>query len=94
MVGNTVVLKPASSTMQWGIEIEKTFDKAGVPQGIFRTFVGNPSMTEALIDAEGVNAITFTLIIIGTGLAYEISRSPLFTKKTGYILIYLYLFSL
>jgi succinate-semialdehyde dehydrogenase/glutarate-semialdehyde dehydrogenase/succinyl-CoA reductase len=35
MVGNTVVLKPASSTMHWGIEIEKTFDKAGVPQGIF-----------------------------------------------------------
>ena len=24
MVGNTVVLKPASSTMHWGIEIEKT----------------------------------------------------------------------
>ncbi|WP_415311471.1 hypothetical protein [Candidatus Nitrosocosmicus sp. FF01] len=38
-------------------------------------------MTEALIDAEGVNAITFTLIIIGTGLAYELSRSPLFTKN-------------
>ncbi len=27
MVGNTVVLKPASSTMHWGIEIEKTLIK-------------------------------------------------------------------
>jgi hypothetical protein len=38
-------------------------------------------MAEELINAEGVNAITFTLVTIGTGLAYEISRSPLFTKN-------------
>ena len=29
MVGNTIVLKPASATMQCGIEIQKTFLKAG-----------------------------------------------------------------
>ena len=29
MVGNTIVLKPASATMQCGIEIEKTFRKVG-----------------------------------------------------------------
>jgi acyl-CoA reductase-like NAD-dependent aldehyde dehydrogenase len=28
MIGNTIVLKPASATMQCGIEIEKTFAKA------------------------------------------------------------------
>jgi hypothetical protein len=28
-------LKPASATMQRGIEIEKTFDKAGVLQEVF-----------------------------------------------------------
>jgi succinate-semialdehyde dehydrogenase/glutarate-semialdehyde dehydrogenase/succinyl-CoA reductase len=36
MVGNTIVLKPASATMQCGIEIEKIFEKAGVPQGSWR----------------------------------------------------------
>ena len=30
MVGNTIVLKPASATMQCGIEIENTFRKAGI----------------------------------------------------------------
>jgi len=35
LVGNTLVLKPPSATMQCGIEIEKTFDKAGVLQGVF-----------------------------------------------------------
>ena len=29
MVGNTIVLKPASATMQCGIEIEKCFNKSG-----------------------------------------------------------------
>ena len=36
MVGNTIVLKPASATMQCGIEIEKTFDKAGYPMESFK----------------------------------------------------------
>jgi succinate-semialdehyde dehydrogenase/glutarate-semialdehyde dehydrogenase/succinyl-CoA reductase len=60
MIGNTIVLKPASATMQCGIEIEKTFDKAGVPQGVFQTIVGDSSIAETLIDSNGVNAVTFT----------------------------------
>jgi succinate-semialdehyde dehydrogenase/glutarate-semialdehyde dehydrogenase/succinyl-CoA reductase len=60
MVGNTIVLKPASATMQCGIEIEKTFDKAGVPHGVFQTIVGDSSTAETLIDSDGVNAVTFT----------------------------------
>ena len=31
MVGNTIILKPASATMQCGIEIENIFIKAAVP---------------------------------------------------------------
>ena len=50
MVGNTIVLKPASATMQCGIEIEKTFSKAGVPQGVFQTLVGDSSIAATLID--------------------------------------------
>jgi acyl-CoA reductase-like NAD-dependent aldehyde dehydrogenase len=59
MIGNTIVLKPASATMQCGIEIEKTFHKAGLPDGVFQTLVGDSSIAESLIDSD-VNAITFT----------------------------------
>ena len=60
MVGNTIVLKPASATMQCGIEIEKTFEKAGLADGVFQTLVGDSSIADILIDSEDVNAITFT----------------------------------
>jgi acyl-CoA reductase-like NAD-dependent aldehyde dehydrogenase len=60
MVGNTIILKPASATMQCGIEIEKTFEKAGVPQGVFQTLVGDSRIAETLIDSGGINAVTFT----------------------------------
>ena len=36
MVGNTIVLKPASATMQCGIEIENTFRKAGYQKVFFK----------------------------------------------------------
>ena len=60
MVGNTIILKPASATMQCGIEIEKTFDKAGLSEGVFQTLVGDSRIAETLIDSNGINAITFT----------------------------------
>ena len=60
MIGNTIVLKPASATMQCGIEIEKTFQKADVPEGVFQTLVGDSKIAESLIDSDGVNAVTFT----------------------------------
>jgi acyl-CoA reductase-like NAD-dependent aldehyde dehydrogenase len=46
--------------MQCGIEIEKSFLKAGVPEGVFQTLVGDSKIAESLIDSDGVNAITFT----------------------------------
>jgi acyl-CoA reductase-like NAD-dependent aldehyde dehydrogenase len=60
IVGNTIVLKPSSATMQSGIEIEKTFEKAGLADGVFQTLVGDSSIADILIDSEDVNAITFT----------------------------------
>jgi acyl-CoA reductase-like NAD-dependent aldehyde dehydrogenase len=59
MIGNTIVLKPASATMQCGIEIEKTFNKVGLPDGVFQTLVGDSSVAESLIDSD-INAVTFT----------------------------------
>ena len=60
MIGNTIVLKPASATMQCGIEIEKTFIKAGVPEAVFQTLVGDSTIAETLIDSDDINAVTFT----------------------------------
>jgi succinate-semialdehyde dehydrogenase/glutarate-semialdehyde dehydrogenase/succinyl-CoA reductase len=60
MVGNTIVLKPASATMGCGMEIEKAFRRSGVPDGIFQTLVADSSMADAFIDSENVNAVTFT----------------------------------
>jgi acyl-CoA reductase-like NAD-dependent aldehyde dehydrogenase len=59
MVGNTIVLKPASATMQCGLEIEAAFNRVGLPKGVFQTVVGDSSVAELLIDSN-VNAITFT----------------------------------
>lgn len=59
MVGNTIVLKPASATMQCGIEIEKTFRRTGIPEGVFQTLIGDSSIAEVLIDSD-INAVTFT----------------------------------
>lgn len=59
MAGNTIVLKPASATMQCGIEIENLFRKAGFQDGVFQTLVGDSSIVESLIDSD-VSAVTFT----------------------------------
>jgi succinate-semialdehyde dehydrogenase/glutarate-semialdehyde dehydrogenase/succinyl-CoA reductase len=60
MVGNTIILKPASATMQCGIEIENIFNNIGLPEGVFKTLIGNSSIVETLIDSTDVNAVTFT----------------------------------
>ena len=41
MAGNTIVLKPASVTMQCGIEMENMFLKTGFPEGIFQTLISD-----------------------------------------------------
>ncbi len=80
MVGNTIVLKPASATMQCGIEIENTFHKAGVPEGVFQTLTGDSTIAETLIDSNGINAVTFTgSVPIGAKVA---QRATSQLKKT------------
>jgi acyl-CoA reductase-like NAD-dependent aldehyde dehydrogenase len=80
MTGNTIVLKPASITMQCGIEIENIFKKANVPEGVFQTLIGDSSIAESLIDSEGINAITFTgSVPIGAKVA---QRATAHLKKT------------
>jgi acyl-CoA reductase-like NAD-dependent aldehyde dehydrogenase len=79
MVGNTIVLKPASATMQCGIEIEKAFNNIGLPDGVFQTVVGDSSIAESLIDSE-INAVTFTgSVPVGAKVA---QRATSQVKKT------------
>lgn len=80
MVGNTIVLKPASVTMQCGIEIENTFHKAEVPEGVFQTLIGDSTIAKTLIDSKGINAVTFTgSVPIGAKVA---QRATSQLKKT------------
>jgi acyl-CoA reductase-like NAD-dependent aldehyde dehydrogenase len=80
VVGNTIVLKPASATMQCGIAIENIFKKAGAPDGIFKTIIGDSSVAEMLIDTPDVNAVTFTgSVSVGAKVA---QRATSQLKKT------------
>jgi acyl-CoA reductase-like NAD-dependent aldehyde dehydrogenase len=60
MVGNTIVLKPASATMQCGLEIQNTFTNVGLPDGVFQSLTGDSTVAENLIDSQDINAVTFT----------------------------------
>jgi acyl-CoA reductase-like NAD-dependent aldehyde dehydrogenase len=59
MAGNTIVLKPASATMQCGIEIEKTILASGASEGVFNTVIGKSQIAEMLIDSN-IDGVTFT----------------------------------
>lgn len=59
MSGNTIILKPASATMQCGIEIEKIFKNIELPDGVFQTLIGDSKIVEPLIDSD-INGVTFT----------------------------------
>jgi succinate-semialdehyde dehydrogenase/glutarate-semialdehyde dehydrogenase/succinyl-CoA reductase len=60
VLGNTIVLKPASITTQCGIEIENAFNNIGLPGGVFQTLIGDSSIAGTLIDSNDIDAITFT----------------------------------
>lgn len=79
MAGNTIVLKPASATMQCGIEIESTFNKSGLANGVFQTLIGDSSIAETLIDSD-INAVTFTGSVQVGGKVAQRASSQL--KKT------------
>ena len=59
VAGNTIVLKPASATLQCGIEIEKTIKDAGLQDGVFQTVVGNYIVAENLLETD-IDSVTFT----------------------------------
>lgn len=60
IAGNTIILKPSSVTMQCGLEIEKLFEKVGLPHYVFKTIIASGAEAEYLIDSDYVSAVTFT----------------------------------
>lgn len=60
VAGNTIILKPASATLQSGIELAKIFHKADFPDAVFQVVIGNSSAAEYLLDSPEVSGVTFT----------------------------------
>ncbi|HET6589666.1 MAG TPA: aldehyde dehydrogenase family protein [Candidatus Nitrosocosmicus sp.] len=60
IAGNTTVLKPASATIQCGIELANVAMKSGLPSGVLESIIGNSSIVKNLIDSDYVTAVTFT----------------------------------
>ena len=80
IAGNTIILKPSSVTMQCGIEIEKTFEKVGLPPSIFQTIIASSKEADYLIDSNYINAVTFTgSVPIGAQVAQRVTSH---LKKT------------
>jgi aldehyde dehydrogenase (NAD+) len=58
--GNTVVLKPATPTPAIAHALAAILHEAGVPAGVFNLVLGEGLVGRALVDHEGVDAISFT----------------------------------
>ena len=58
--GNTVVWKPASSVPLLAIRLAQALTGAGLPPGVLNLLVGDSGVGDALVNHEGVAAITFT----------------------------------
>jgi 1-pyrroline-5-carboxylate dehydrogenase len=61
LMGNTVIWKPASSTVYSNYHIFKLFEAAGLPPGVINFLPGNAStITDALLDHSDLGGIHFT----------------------------------
>ncbi len=60
MAGNAVVLKHASNVSGCALEIEKIFRNAGLPEGLFTTFLLESNRVSSLIEHPFVKAVTIT----------------------------------
>ncbi|MEJ2516372.1 MAG: NAD-dependent succinate-semialdehyde dehydrogenase [Gammaproteobacteria bacterium] len=58
--GNTALLKHASNVSQCGLAIERVFQEAGVPAGVFRTLLVRSDGMEKIIGDRRVHAVTLT----------------------------------
>ena len=60
MAGNTMVLKHADNTSRCALEIERVFEQAGAPDGLFRTLLIHHDDADTRIADERIAAVTLT----------------------------------
>lgn len=58
--GNAMVLKHASNVPQCAVALERVFEEAGAPQGLFTTLLVGSGSVQALIKDPRIAAVTFT----------------------------------
>ncbi|HEX8548262.1 MAG TPA: NAD-dependent succinate-semialdehyde dehydrogenase [Cytophagaceae bacterium] len=58
--GNTIILKHASNVPLCALAMEKLFNEAGFPKGVFHTVLINPEKIEQLISHPAVQAVSVT----------------------------------
>ncbi len=58
--GNTVVWKPASTVPLLAIRLAEALSGAGLPAGVLNLVIGDAAVGNAMVDHDGVDAITFT----------------------------------
>jgi len=58
--GNTAVLKPAPEAPSVAHELVSALDDAGVPDGVVNLVAGGAEPARAVVDADGVDAVSFT----------------------------------
>jgi len=60
MAGNTVVLKPAASTLRTGLVIEYIFLTAGFPRGAFQTIIADNEQVRQMIGSPFIQGVALT----------------------------------
>lgn len=70
MAGNTVLLKHATQTLLTGERFAQTFEKAGIPKGVFQNIVLDHASTEKLLASGTIDHANFTGSV-GGGRAIE-----------------------
>lgn len=85
IVGNSVVLKPATQGSLCGLYLAKVFQEAGVPKGVLNTITGRGSeIGDYVVTHEGINFINFTgSTEVGTRISKITSMVPLLMELGG-----------
>ena len=60
IAGNAVILKHATQTLLAGERLQRAFDEAGLPEGVFRNLVLDHETTEAMLASRAVDFVNFT----------------------------------
>ena len=85
VIGNTVVLKPATQGSLSGLFLARIFEMAGLPKGVLNTITGRGSeIGDYLTTHKGINFINFTgSTEIGSGISKKVSMVPLLMELGG-----------